>query len=378
MTSTETLICGKRLSFDQRHAPPSPPGLHRETTRHGKTVWYVRPGKGHRVRIHGAYGTPEFWAEYRAALTDEPVAVASKAPKNTLGWLWELYRQSSAWMNLALATRKQRENIMLHVLEKAANTPLAHITKSVVQKGRERRAETPSQAKNFVSTIRAMFVWAVDSDVVDEDPTRGLRVSPPGRARRAGFPVWTEDDIRAFEVRWPHGTRERVMFDIFLYTGLRRGDAARLGRQHIRDGVITIDTEKTGMRVTIPILPQLKLTLDAGPTGDLALIATAAGHPMTKESVGNLFRDACRAAGVAKAAHGLRKAAATNAANHGATVAELEAIFGWSGGQMASLYTRSADRRALATKAISKLARTETETSIPAPDQKVRASAPKL
>ena len=29
------------------------------------------------------------------------------------------------------------------------------------------------------------------------------------------------------------------MFDIFLYTGLRRGDAARLGRQHVRNGVIT-------------------------------------------------------------------------------------------------------------------------------------------
>ena len=77
--------------------------------------------------------------------------------------------------------------------------------------------------------------------------------------------------------------------------------------------------------------------------------------------------------GVAKSAHGLRKAAATNAANHGATVAELEAIFGWAGGQMASHYTRSANRRALSAGAISKLSRTETETSIPAPDIKVRA-----
>jgi len=51
----------------------------------------------------------------------------------------------------------------------------------------------------------------------------------------------------------------------------------------------------------------------------------------------------------------VRKAAATRAANAGATVAELEAIFGWSGGRMASLYTRSADRRRLARAAMHKL-----------------------
>jgi integrase len=163
------------------------------------------------------------------------------------------------------------------------------------------------------------------------------------------------------------------MFDVFLDTGLRRGDAAVVGKQHVRNGVITVDTEKTGMRVTIPILPDLQATLDAGPTGDLAFIASSNGNPLTKESLGNLFRDACRGTGINKSAHGLRKAATTNAANHGATVAELEAIFGWAGGQIASLYTRSANRRALSAGAMSKLSRTETATSIPAPHDKVRA-----
>jgi hypothetical protein len=59
-------------------------------------------------------------------------------------------------------------------------------------------------------------------------------------------------------------------------------------------------------------------------------------RPFTKESFGNDFRQACRAAGVPGSAHGVRKIAATRAANAGATVAQLEAIFGWSGGVMAS------------------------------------------
>jgi hypothetical protein len=45
---------------------------------------------------------------------------------------------------------------------------------------------------------------------------------------------------------------------------------------------------------------------------------------------------------------------ATRAAENGATVAEMNAIFGWSGEAMPSLYTRSADRARLAKKAITK------------------------
>ena len=156
-----------------------------------------------------------------------------------------------------------------------------------------------------------------------------------------------------------------------MYTGLRRGDAVRLGRQHVRDDVATIKTEKSGTEVTLPILPILARTLEAGPCGDLTFIAGKNGRPLT-ESFGNLFRKACRDAGLHnRSAHGLRKAAATRAANPGATVAELEAIFGWQGGTMAALYTRAADRRRLAQRAMHKLARTTDEQTLPAPEGQI-------
>lgn len=355
---------------------PRPPHLHKEVTRHGKTVWYVRIGETPRVRIRGEFGTPEFKTQYDAAIAGEEPVKPGKAPSGSLEWLWMLYRQSGAWRELSQATRRQRENIMLHVLKAAGSKSLSKINRKAILAGRDRRAATPSQAKNFLSTVRGLFTWAVDAELVRADPTQGIKRSKRTKAS-AGFPVWTDDDIAAYEARWPRGTRERVMFDVFLYTGLRRGDAARVGKQHVKDGCIVLDTEKTGMRVTIPIMPELAATLKAGPTGDLALIATTDGGQLTKESLGNLFRESCRAAGIRKSAHGLRKAAATNVANHGATVAELEAIFGWAGGQMASLYTKSANRKALSIGAASKMSRTETETSIPAPSDQVRVSGEK-
>jgi len=77
-------------------------------------------------------------------------------------------------------------------------------------------------------------------------------------------------------------------------------------------------------------------------------------------------------------AHGCRKIAATRAAEHGATVAQLNAIFGWKGTAMASLYTEEADRKRLAREAIETLTpANETATNFAAPDQKVRRASRK-
>ena len=125
--------------------------------------------------------------------------------------------------------------------------------------------------------------------------------------------------------------------------------------------------------MTLPILPILQRTLDAGPIGELAFICGKNGKPLTKESFGNAFKEACQAAGlVNRSAHGCRKIAATRAAENGATNAQLNAIFGWSGTAMASLYTQAADRKRLAQEAMNMLANDE-RTSIPSPNDKVRA-----
>jgi len=87
-----------------------------------------------------------------------------------------------------------------------------------------------------------------------------------------------------------------------------------------------------------------------------------ARHALEEGALEAEFVAAAEAAGVVgKSAHGMRKAAATRAAENGATERELEAIFGWSGGRMATLYTKSANRGRLAAGAIGKLDRAETE-----------------
>jgi integrase len=341
---------------------PRPPHLHREPHREplkrGEACWYVRIGHGPRTRIKERYGTPEFDAAYQAAIRGEALPGRhGKARGGTLQWLWDDYRRSSDWSSLANATRRQRENIMRGVLKDASDMPLSAVDRDAIIDGRERRAKTPSQANNFLNTMRALFSWAVDNGRIKKDPTEGVKIVK--RPKTGGFHAWTEDEVSRFEARWPVGTRERLAFTILLFTGLRRGDAAILGRQHVSEGVILMRAEKTGAQLTIPILPELARVIEATKTGDLTFVATPSGGPMRKESFGNWFGEACRAAKVPGSAHGLRKAGAARAASNGATVAQLNAIFGWSDSQMASLYTKSADRVRLAKEAIDKLSKHE-------------------
>lgn len=122
---------------------PRLPFLQKQVTRHGKVVWYVRRGVGHRIRIHAPYGSPEFFAEYQAAVA----TIIAETPKGnvragTLEWLIRRYRESSAWESLAPATRDQRENIFRHVEKQAGDVPFKAITRAKIVEGREKRKAT--------------------------------------------------------------------------------------------------------------------------------------------------------------------------------------------------------------------------------------------
>lgn len=360
-----------------------PPYLRSQLTRHGKRVWYMRRGPLC-IRLRQPYGSTEFWAEYRNALDGKPTPARPGATRaGTLAWALDQYRKSTAWTaKYSTATRRQREAIFRQVIKAAGGQPLVRITRAKIIEGLDRRSSTPNQARHFLNAMHGFFAWALEAQHVANDPTAGVKA--PARRKGGGFKIWTMAELEAYERRWPIGTRERVWMDVVLYSGLRRGDAVRLGRQHrrtitrlingqkITQAVFQIGTQKGDEQivVTLPVLPILDRTLAAGPCGDLAFICGERGGPLTKESFGNLFRDACRAAGVKKSAHGLRKVRATRLAESGASEAELEALLGWvRGSRVARIYTASVDRERLALNATDKMLASENDerTSIDTP-----------
>ncbi|WP_412058575.1 tyrosine-type recombinase/integrase [Bartonella sp. DGB2] len=339
---------------------PRPPHLVRERTRHGKTIWYVRIMHGPRIRVEGTYGTQEFVDNYNLAIAQardggRREVKQAKLIEGSFDWLLQQYFQSVQWHNQSKSTQQVKQRILKNISRQIGDRAYKSIERAHILDAVERRRATPAAAKHFLTTVNGLFKWAVDNALLGKNPAYNIKA--PKALNSAGFSPWQEDDIEKYYWCWPIGTRERVWIDVLLYTGLRRGDAVRIGWKDVEDDVIHLKTEKSQFQtdVFLPILPELLTTLEAGPTGDETFICGKGGNKLTKESFGNLFREACNAAGIKKSAHGLRKLAATRAANSGATVAQLKALFGWTEDKMASLYTKTADRKRLALEAIKKL-----------------------
>ncbi|HEY1887427.1 MAG TPA: tyrosine-type recombinase/integrase [Roseiarcus sp.] len=152
-----------------------------------------------------------------------------------------------------------------------------------------------------------------------------------------------------FEAHWPLGTKQRLAYDVLLWTGLRRSDAAGLGPKHIQDGVLTITTEKTNHTVTMPVMAPLAASIAATPRDSDAATFFARND---RDSFGHWFKTACIAAGVPGRAHGLRKALAVKLAESGASPLEIGAILG---NDMGAFYARKASRGKLAAAAFARI-----------------------
>lgn len=337
------------------------PHLNHERDRHGKMRWYVRVRHGRRIPIPGAYGSAEFMAAYHAAVGSAPHAPPSaKVKHGSLAQLVAKWKEHSDWLNTAPATRRQRENILLHVLEKSGSRDYGSITKADIRRSKEDRKATPAAANNFLKTMRALYRWAMSEELVDENPAEGV---PLFKLEKGGFPTWTLDDVTAYRQKYPLGTRERLVMEVALNTGLRRSDIVRLQHANARKGVIDIETAKTGVQLYIPILPRLQEALDAVAPAGLWVHSTRRGKlygtAITKESLGTLFREWANAAGVSKRLHGLRKLCATVIADEGASELELQALFGWITNNQSAVYVQEANKKRLAMRAAIRLMEAE-------------------
>jgi integrase len=216
------------------------------------------------------------------------------------------------------------------------------------------KGKTPSAARNFLNTLRAMIAFAIDAGIRADDPTIGVKRP---KIKTDGYRTWSEDDIAAFEATHPLGTMPRLALALLLYTGQRRSDIVAMGLQHVRGDLISVRQRKTGTPLLIPMHPALQAAIEATPSGHLTFLATAFGRARTANGFGTWFRECCNAAGLANgtSAHGLRKAACRRLAEAGCSANEIKAISGHASLREVERYTKAADQERMARAAMKRL-----------------------
>lgn len=330
--------------------------------------FYFRKKGQKKIRLPGHPGTDEFKAAYHAALNGQ-VSKEDTGPKmsgrGTFRWLCEQYFQSAEYKKLDMRTQRVRKGIIEHMWaeplrpgsdKKFEDMPVSKMDPKAIRTLRDRKADLPEAANGRIKALRAVFTFATAKDVelALVNPARDVAYF---RNQTDGFHSWTDEEVAKFETVHKIGTKGRLALALMLYTGQRRSDIVLFGRQHVSNGWLIFTQQKNRnrkpVRLELPIHPELAKIITASPCGDLAFLVTEFNKPFTANGFGSWFRKRCNEAGLPHCtAHGLRKASATRLANRGATEHEIMSITGHTTSKEVTRYTKAANQKKLAGKAI--------------------------
>ncbi|MEM7089508.1 MAG: tyrosine-type recombinase/integrase [Pseudomonadota bacterium] len=293
--------------------------------------------------VHGLHPTdPKVlaaWAAEHARWQDMPPDTESPSA-GTFAWALDLYTSGNAeWAKYAEGTRKSREAIFARYRKAQGMRPISTITPETVE--RALYAKGGHGAVNEYKALKPVFEHLRRLGFIRKNPMKGIELDKP---KIKGFPVADADDIEAFQDLWEIGTRERLIFDLALYTGAARSDLAKLGRKNIKGDLLVYERQKSGVKARVPLTAELRAVIDRTPDIAPAFILTAHSKPFKPTSLGNEFGDAARAAGMDARLHGLRKAFCIYWAENDATTHQIAAMAGHMSLSEVERYTRAADR----------------------------------
>jgi integrase len=333
--------------------------VHEYRDRHGKVRRYFNRRGYPKIALPGAPGSPAFMEAYNAARAALQVRDIGKerSAVGTVNTAIAAYCVDQRFLAFAEGTRKSRRAILERFREQFGDRRLATLERPhlVAILGKLK----PFAARNWLKTLRGLMEFAVAANLRGDDPTVGIETT---KAKPGRIHTWDEGEIAQFEAKHPIGSRARLAMALMLYTGQRRSDIIRMGPQHIRNGVLSVRQQKTGMEkadevLEIPVHPELARIITGSPCGNLAFLVTVNGAPFNGSNFGNFFREWCVEAKLPQCSpHGLRKATCRRLAELGCSAPQIAAISGHKTLREVQRYIEAADRKRLARQAMQSMA----------------------
>ena len=316
--------------------------VHTSTSK-GKIYHFYRRN-GIRQRIKGDPNSYEFLSHYNdihASFEDPgnaPVALG------TFARLIEEFTQSPEFKNLADKSRSEYKRYLAMIQKPLGDHPVAELTTPQVYMIRDKLSETPRKADYLISVLKKILGFSVKRGYRKENPAAGVeKISKP-----KSYIPWEDFQIQAFRSQWGIDTMQRVAFELALNTGQRGGDIIDMTRSDYNDGWISVQQNKTGQKLEIPVSAALAEVLDPWLVKHkhIMLVTNANGAQFKKNNFEHVMRRAYNACGfnLDLSTHGLRYTAATVMREIGVTRDDIAAITGHQTEQMLHKYTRQKRR----------------------------------
>lgn len=351
--------------------------VHRFTDRHGKVRHYLRLPGVKAVALPGEAGSPEFMKAYNEAVASytppEPDSL-SRARPGSMRDLAERYFRSGKYKGKSERTRYIEKRKLERFLVKHGDKRVATVETRHLDAIFGAMSDTPAEAMDLRKRLRNLFRLAIKLGWRKDDP-----IAATDTFRGGTWHTWTDDEVDQFVARWPLGTRQRLAFDLLLYTGQRSGDVRRMVWADVRGAKVKVVQAKTGADLMIAQHPALAATLNLDRRDVGTIVITEFGRPFSEKGFGNWMADAIENAGLPERCitHGIRKAAARRLAEAGCTAHEIASITGHKTLKEVQRYTEAVQREKLATAAIGKVSGQEWNTGLANPTRKPSKKADK-
>ena len=349
------------------------PGLLIEAHRNGAPRIRVRVkgAKARRITLPVDQDHPDFLHHYNAAREGrEYVPGKARVVERSLDWLCRIYLDYLERLvqagQASRATLNQRRSVLSRFCDhkdddgdRYGGAEMEVPTFAIIAV-RDAWASTPGAADNLIKTVRAVYKFAMQRQMITHNPAAGIEAI---NISKGGAKPWTLDDLKRFRDRHPRGSMARLWLTLQAFTACRIGDALWLGRGNEvqRGGVTYLEWQprkKGSAFVSIPMLPALheatRTVTVVGPT----YLLNDKGRPFASvEALRVRVQRWITEAGIEdRSSHGIRKALGDFLAEGGATQHQIMAVMAHTQAKTSEIYTKGVDRRHLASSAMQTLA----------------------
>lgn len=331
-----------------------PPNVEKNVVK-GHVYLSYRRGKGPRIRLPADPTSDEFKLAYAAAAAGEikKRPATEKDAARSIGALVTSYLSSEAFASLGDGSKPGYRSRMDQIRRDHGHRAVVGLTKERIEEKILRPLHNLPGAKiDTHKKLKILIGHAIELKWLPVDPMTGIK-----RGKSKEIRAWTDAEMAAFEKRWPIGTKQRAAYELMLNVGTARVDVHQTTWAQVYGESFKYTRRKTGVPVDTGLADTLKIALDALPRKHVCILTTEYGKPFTIDGFSGWMRDAMTAAGLPKDCrpHGLRKTLGRRLADRGQSAHDIMAALGHRTLGEAERYTREANRRLGAHRAIASL-----------------------
>jgi integrase len=286
--------------------------------------WRDAQGKRQSQRIPlGRVDAPDFAA--RLAAAQAPAQQRAGPAPGSIAALIAAFRPVLAGRDLAEATRRNYGLYLDRIEAEHGHRSVRGVRPAHLYAIRDSLAETPGVARNYLAVFRLLLAFACERDWRADNPAAGIPALAIGEHE-----PWPAELLERAIAAAPKMLRLAIVTQ--LCTGQRIGDGIRIQHAWLRNGLVELTQEKTGVAVAFPVHPLWLEEIERVPRKALTLLYDRSGQPFaTVEPLQAQLRRLMQDLGAEGFSfHGLRKNACCYLLELGLSDATVGSLLGMS------------------------------------------------